>query len=166
MLKKVSAVILMALLLNLAGCSEKKEEADAAPAAKVVYGQGFFGEEAGADGKLAHWMAEEGVIRLRNAGADMVLKVVGTAPVGQLPQPPTITVEFNGEQLDRLTAAPEGLSKEYTIPAAKQGRGDYSELKITTSKAFVPKESVKDSTDDRHFGFKLTDLVWEAKSSS
>src|SRR5258708_37484087 len=101
---------LLIFVSGFAGCSadEEKAEKRAAPAAapsptpeaNVVYDKGFFDLER--DQNISwRWMSEEGVIRLKNLKRDAVLKIKGNVPQDRFPQPPTITVKLNGEQLDQ-----------------------------------------------------------------
>ncbi|HZS08569.1 MAG TPA: hypothetical protein VFD58_27295 [Blastocatellia bacterium] len=169
MLKKALALALVILVSAVAGCSSDNEK-PAAPAASpsltpepnVFYDKGFFDLER--DQNMSwRWMSEEGVIRLKNLKRDAVLKIKGNVPQDRFPQLPTITVKLNGEQLDQFPAPAAPTEKIYNIPASKQGTGEFSELRITSSKVFIPKELDKKSTDGRHLSFSLQGLTWEAK---
>lgn len=167
MMKKFLTLVVLVFAVCLSGCAADEEKPEPAPAAKpgaepeVSYEQGFSGLE-GSGSNTWRWMSGEGVIRLKNSGKDMKLRIVGDAPVEQFPQPPTIRIVFNGEQLDQFPGA-KNIAKEYTIPAAKQGSGGFSELRIITDKTFVPHEKDPRSSDERRLGFSLHNLVWEAR---
>jgi hypothetical protein len=168
MVKKALALSWLVSLLCYAGClageKEVRPAATATPTPEVIsYGRGFFDLERGPDGSTWRWMGEEGVIKLKNTGREMRLGVTGAAPVDRFPQPPTITLQFNGEQLDQFAAVPGVMEKEYPIPASRQGSGEWSELRLSTNKSFIPKEVDKGSTDPRRLGFSLHRLTWEAR---
>jgi len=166
--KRFVRLMLFLLLVGAAGCAKEKSDGTAGaaatfpPEASISYGRGFYDLEQGTDGSTWRWMGEEGVVKLRNTRRDMRLKLSGDAPLERFPQPPTIKLEFNGEPLDQFTATLGLMEKEYTIPAAKQ-TGDWSELRISTDKSFVPKEVDKGATDWRRLGFSVSKLVWEPK---
>ena len=166
MYQKKITLTLAIVLLALAGCAGEEKTTPAAstptPVPNVIYAQGFFDLEK--DGNLSwRWMEPEGVIRLKNTGKDMVLKVAGRAPVEKFKQAPTINIVLNGAELDSVSATPELLAREFTISAAQQGQGEWSELKITSDKHFVPKDTDPGATDPRRLAFSLTNLSWEPK---
>ena len=175
MLKSMLATLSCALLLSLTACNssepttpENKPAAPAAPAATpvpdVTYGDGFSPMESAPNGNTWRWMAETGTIQLKNKGKDMRLLVKGEVPAGSLNGPAKVTIKFNGEQLEQVTANKENpaVEKEFTIPAAKQ-TGEYSQLTIQSDKYFIPKVLDKQSSDDRKLSFSLTKLEWAAK---
>ncbi len=159
------ALATMTLGISACGSDEKAGGPGATappPPNDVVYAQGFFDLES--DPTMSwRWMEPEGVVRLKNTGKEMVLRLAGRAPVERFKQAPLIKIAFNGVPLDQATATPEFLNKEYTISAAQQGKGDWSELRITSDKSFVPKEVDPRGTDSRRLAFSLTKLTWEAK---
>jgi hypothetical protein len=126
----------------------------------VIYESGFSNVEHFKDTSW-RWMDEEGVVKLKNARKDMVLKFAGRPPVNvMLPEPPIMKIFLNGEELEQFTPSTKIFEKEFKLSAAKLGDGLCSELKITTTKVFVPSKFDKKSTDDRHLGFKLYTLTW------
>jgi hypothetical protein len=168
MLKRTLAILIPSLLLIAAGCSSGEKEAAGAaespaaatPAAEIAYASGTYDLERGPDGSTWRWLGPEGVIRLKNTGRDMKLKIVGRAPLDRFPKPPVVTITLNGEQLDQVTTTAEPLDKEYTIPAAKQS-GEWSELRIISDRHFVPKDVHKGSDDTRQLSFSLSSVSWE-----
>jgi hypothetical protein len=169
MLKRLTVAALLALTLALAGCAEgDKEDEAAAPGAtpvappSIVYDQGIFDLERSAETSW-RWTEPAAVVRLRNTGRDMTLKIAGRWPLDRFPKPPVMKITFNGETLDTVTATPEGINKEYAIPAAKQGSGQWSDLKLENDRFFVPKEIDKNSSDTRRLVFALNSISWEAK---
>lgn len=162
------------LLLSACGSSEPTAPANsaapAAPAAPtpvpdISYGAGFSEMERNGDGLTWRWMADSGTIQLRNKKADALLKIEGDLPMGSFNGPAKITIKFNGETLEQVTIAKDKprLEKEFTIPAAKQSTGEFSELVIQSDKFFIPKLVDKNATDDRKLSFSLTKLEWTAK---
>jgi hypothetical protein len=168
MLKLATIVLLFLTLVAGAACSSGEKAAENAaapspsPAAMVTYGKGFFPQESTPDGLSWRWMEPEGVIRLKNTGREMRLHLAGNAPIDRFPKPPVLKLTLNGQPLDEFTVQTRDVDKEYTIPADKQ-QGEYSELKITSDRFFVPKEVDKKSTDPRQLAFSLTKLDWDAK---
>lgn len=160
MLRIGVAVALVALAVG--GCSPASEpKGESAPTSaqdsSIQYDDlVFFAQENGRDGSSWRWMGQEGVIRLRNTHRDMVLTIKGKVPT-DIPQPPTIGIEFNGEQLDRVVGALGDVEKTYDIPTAKQGSGDWSQLRLTASPTFMK------APDPRHLGFALYNLSWRPK---
>jgi hypothetical protein len=69
---------------------------------------------------------------------------------------------LNGEKLEEFSAK-DDVKKEYVVPAAKQGSAPASELVITASKSFVPKEVNAKSNDTRKLAFSLNQLTWQEK---
>jgi hypothetical protein len=167
MFQKKAVLALIVAAIALAGCvSEEKTTPPAAstppPPPDIVYAQGFFDLER--DGNISwRWMEPEGVIRLKNSGKDMVLKLSGRAPVERFKQAPVVRISLNGKQLDQVTTTPEIVTREFTIAPAQQGSGEWSELKITCDKSFVPKDSDPGATDPRRLAFSLTSLTWQPK---
>ena len=166
MLKKNIVLTLALMVLALAGCTTDEKTAPAAatplPPTDIVYAQGFYDLERDAT-MTWRWMEPEGVVRLKNTGKDMVLKLSGRAPVERFKQPPVIKLVLNGVELDQMTGTPEILNREFTITAAQQGKADWSELKISSDKSFVPKDVDPGGTDPRRLAFSLTKLSWEAR---
>ena len=174
MFKKLLVVGVLACALAFAACKDKEEEpppmntkltttpaVNATPEPAVVYTQGFYDLEQ--DGATTwRWMSERGVVRLKNTGKDMKLRLVGRAPAVELKGPQTLTVSLNGEKLDEVSGK-DDLQKEIIVPAAKQGSAPASELVITASKSFVPKELSAKSNDTRKLAFSLNQLTWQEK---
>lgn len=148
---------------------ENKPAAPAAaaptPVPDISYGAGFSDMESAPDGHTWRWMAEAGTIKLKNKHAEMRLKLAGDVPVDPYKGPVKITFKFNGEPLGEFvtTADQRKFEKEFAIPVAKQGSGDFSELTIQSDKFFIPKEVDKNATDERKLSFSLTKLEWAAK---
>ncbi len=168
MMKTIGALLLPFVLL-LAACDSGEKEAvnpstAATPAPEIVYEKGFYpAEKDDKAGTSWRWMGSEGVIKVKNTKKDMTLKIAGNVPMDRFPQPPAISVSLNGEELEKFNATVGLMEKVYAIPAAKLGGNEYAELKVTTSKTFVPKDSIKGATDPRSLGFSLTNLTWQAK---
>lgn len=166
MLRRTVVLALVLGVLGLAGCAGEEKTGGAAssplPPQDIVYAQGFYDLERDANISW-RWMEPEGVVRLKNSGKDMSLKLSGRAPVERFKQPPVIRIAINGVQLDQITGTPEILNREYTITAAQQGKADWSELRITSDKSFVPKDVDPGGTDPRRLAFSLTNLTWTAK---
>lgn len=164
---KVIGVLCLSVVLLLTACESGEKEAvnpTATPAPDVVYEKGFYPLEKDDKAGLSwRWMGTEGIVKVKNTKKDMTLKIAGNVPMERFPQPPTLAVLINGEELEKFDAAAGLMEKTFTVPAAKLGSGDYAEVKITTSKTFVPKDVVKGATDPRTLGFSLTNLTWQAK---
>jgi DNA-directed RNA polymerase subunit RPC12/RpoP len=164
---KIINVLLVALLVGLMSCASFQEE-DKEPL--VVFGDGFFSQERN-DAWIWRWMGDrlpkgegplplEGVVNLRNTKKEMFLKIVCDVPVYAMREAPTMKIIFNGEILEQFVQAKRDLEKNYKVPASKQSKGEYSELRITTSNFFIPSEFEKKSTDVRRMGLRLFQLTW------
>jgi hypothetical protein len=175
MLRKINLLAITVLLCFAISCSGEKEAGGsgainpttaptATPTANVNYVTGFFDLEKGPEGAW-RWVGEQGTVKLKNTQQDMQLKIAGSAPVDLIGQSSQVTIKLNGEQLEQVTLTKEknSMEKEFTIPASKQTSGEFSELTITSSKSFIPKQVYKNSSDDRKLSFSLTKLEWEAK---
>jgi hypothetical protein len=86
---------------------------------RVVFESGFYNPEQLKD-KSWRWMDEDGVIKVKNTGEDMVIKIGGRAPLDALPAPPTMKILLNGEELDQFMPPENYFEKEYQVSAAKQ----------------------------------------------
>jgi len=170
MSRKLIALALAAVSLGLSSCASEENTEKPAPAAaasptpptEIIYSKGFYGLEH--DATISwRWMDTEGIVKLKNMHREMRLKLGGRSPVEQIREAPVITITFNGKQLDQLKGTKELLDKEYTISTEQQGSDDWSELRITSSKFFVPKEVDKRATDPRRLAFSVTKLTWEPK---
>ena len=168
MSRRMIVLLLAAVSLGLSSCATEESTVKPAAAASpsppgdIIYSKGFYGLERDANISW-RWMDTEGIIKLKNTRRDMRLNLSGRFPMDQFGQPPVITFTFNGTQLDQLTATTAALDKEYAIRADQQGSDEWSELRITTDRFFVPKEVDKRATDPRRLAFSLTKLTWEPK---
>ena len=169
MLRIILTLSLLILVTCFIGCSSDEKTpvnpggattATVSADPEIVYGAGFSDLEKGADTSW-RWMGNDGVITLKNAKKEMRLRLMGSVPMNRIPKS-TITVILNGEQLGQIPGA-QSVDKEFSIPAAQQGSGATSELRLKMDKVFVPKEVDKNSTDDRKLGFSVTKIVWEPK---
>lgn len=169
LMMKMIGALLLSLALLLAACESGEKEAVnpttvSTVAPEIVYEKGFFPlEKDDKAGTSWRWMGAEGVLKVKNIKRDMTLKLAGNVPLEPFPQPPTIAVFLNGEELEKFEATTGMMEKVYLIPAAKLGANEYAELKLTISKTFVPKDAVKGATDARALGFSLTNLTWQPK---
>jgi hypothetical protein len=111
----------------------------------VIYESGFYNEEQ-LKGSTWRWMGAEGVVKLKNTGQDMVLRIKGRAPVDAvIGEPPTIKFHLDGELLDQFTVTEKIFEREFKVVHAKFGDRKWRELKIATTKAIVPSQVNKKS---------------------
>jgi hypothetical protein len=170
----VGGLLVGALLA--AACKDKEEEppsvaggtvlsTTASPAAtpepQVAYTQGFYDLEQNGT-TTWRWMSDRGVVRLKNTGKDMKLKLVGHFPSVELRGEQKLSITFNGEKLEEIVGKGD-MQKEIVVPATKQGSAPGSELVLTASKSFVPKEIDKKSNDTRKLAFSVSQLMWQEK---
>jgi RNA polymerase sigma factor (sigma-70 family) len=138
----------------------------------VIYGEGFFGVEMSKDSQW-RWLGDrlpkgegpvplKGLVHLLNPKKDTTLTIGAIVPFS-MPARPKIKFIFNGELLDEITPDSDRFEKSYRIPAAKQGREEYSELLLVTDQFFIPREKSKTSQDDRRLGVRVTKLTWDDK---
>jgi hypothetical protein len=172
MFKKILLFSLLACTLAFAACSDDKEDeaagnpATATTAANTepvaTYVQGFYGLEGTTGGNTWRWMSPQGIVKLKNTGKDMKLRIAGDIPLSELKVAQTFKISLNGETLEDFTTK-ENVDKQYDIPAAKLGAGPTSELIIAADKSFVPKDINPKSGDDRKLSFSLRKITWEPK---
>lgn len=170
MFRTASRIGLLAVALTFAGCSTDNAgsppaapgDAGAAPVAGITFDQGFYNLERNS-AITWRWMSERGAVSLPNTGVDMRLHIIGDVPVDHFKTPTTFAVALNGETLDEFVAT-AGVDKAYVVPAAKQGTAAASQLTMTVSNHFVPKdEDAMKSNDTRTLGFSLRVLTWDPK---
>lgn len=167
MLKKFCVLLLCTL--SLFGCASDEEPenkevkpavATPAPDPVIAYGEGFASEEN--NGQFSwRWMGPSGTTKVKNTGKDMAVRFEADIP--DRIKSPTITLTLNGEKIDEFVVEGARVEKDYTIPAAKQGSGTHSELRISTNKTFSPKAFDPKTTDDRNLGISLRKLTWDPK---
>src|SRR6185369_8638859 len=109
------------LVLVAGGCSSTPKSEEPAGGEVIAYAKGFFPPEKAASGASFRWMGQEGLVRLRNTHQPMTLTIRGRAPIEQLTQPPTLSLELNGQKLDQIDKAIDTIERVYRIPAAQQG---------------------------------------------
>jgi hypothetical protein len=134
-----------------------------------MFGQGFYSQEQLKDATW-RWMGDglpkdgpvplEGVVFLRNTRKDMTLTIAGAFPRYRPDAPPLVKLSLNGELLDEFRPDRQKVTKVYPVPAAKQGPDEYTELRFSIDKFFIPEEVEKNSTDSRRLAFRLTGLTW------
>lgn len=130
-------------------------EASVSPVASLIrFGDGWHRFE-GTGARTYRWMKKEGVVFLpsiRGTGAlTMRAKLHGA-----LPSRPTIEIRWNGQTIDRFTAATADVQRSWSLPS----RGDApNELRIITSVTVVPAQH-SDSIDTRELGLRLDRLSW------
>jgi hypothetical protein len=132
---------------------------------RVIFESGFYNAEQLKE-KSWRWMDEDGVIKLKNAGEDMVVKIGGRAPREAMPAPPTMKIFLNGEELEQFMPPGIYFEKEYKVPAAMQKGGVWSELRITTTGVIVPRKVNPKLNDDRHLGFQLFKFSWRNQAGA
>jgi hypothetical protein len=130
------------------------------PLPTVKYVSGFFGWEQVGERRW-QWMGDEGVVQLQNTRQATRLRIEGDVPVETLARPNTIKLSFNGVVLDQVVVKKQSLQMEYLIPAAQQGNGEWSELRLAVDQFVVPNQINPNNSDQRHLGFVLRNLLWE-----
>ncbi|NOT63273.1 MAG: hypothetical protein HOP19_23950 [Acidobacteria bacterium] len=170
MLKKFFVLLLCSL--SFFGCASDEEPenngatkppaATPAPDPMVVFGDGFADQEGSGDASWRWIVGGAAVAKLKNTGKDMAIRLEADVPLDRI-KSPTVTITLNGEQLDQFTVQGARIEKDYTVPAAKQGGGTHSEIRITTNKTFVPKAFDPKTADNRTLGLSLRKLTWVSK---
>ena len=129
----------------------------------VEYGQGVYAPETGSDGSIYRWMGADGQILLPVQPRPMRLFLELGVPLESFPEKPLIRIELNGTLLEEWSSPPAVIEKEYEIPQARQGAGRTVELRIRTSRTFVPHQVNGVSADERQLGVVLRAVLWRAK---
>jgi hypothetical protein len=132
---------------------------------KIKYGAGFYGLEGAPDGTRWRWMSQVGDVELQNTGKDMRLRIEGAWPGSGFKHPGTARLILNGELLDTVVTSASRLEREYSIPAARQGKGEWLQLQIEVDQAVKPSDIDPRSNDGRSLSFSLSKLLWEEKES-
>ena len=130
-------------------------EASVTPAALLIrFGDGWYHAE-GTGSNSYRWMAKEGVILLppgRGTGAVSIRAKLHDA----LPSRPAIEVRWNGQIVDRFTAATDDVQRSWTLPVRADAQ---NELRISTTLTVVPAQHGR-SIDTRELGLRLDSFSW------
>lgn len=146
-------IALVLVITGLAACS----------LTPVEYGPEFFPPETALDNLPFRWMGAEGTVSLTNSSREMNLTLEGTVPLQRLSAPPTVRVVLNGTLLRESTIVEEKF--RWTLPVSSEQQGDrrLSELRITTSQTFSPRDLDPESPDRRRLGLVIHKLSWERR---
>lgn len=130
-------------------------EASVTPAALLIrFGDGWYHAE-GTGSNSYRWMAKEGVILLppgRGTGTLSIRAKLHDA----LPSRPAIEVRWNGQIVDRFTAATDDVQRSWTLPVRADAQ---NELRISTTLTVVPAQHGR-SIDTRELGLRLDSFSW------
>jgi 4-amino-4-deoxy-L-arabinose transferase-like glycosyltransferase len=135
------------------------EPLDKAPP-RVEFASGFHGWERLGDRKW-QWMSGDAVVRLQNTGQPMQLRIAGAVPATAFTRPTSFKLFLNGTLLEQFAALEQPVQREYTLTAAQQGSGEWSELRLQADQTITPRQADPSNLDERQLSFSLTELVWE-----
>lgn len=169
MLKALMICLSFACLLS-ASCARRAPQQKGIPEAwemtandpPFTYLDGFFGEEGTPGGPTWRWMEPYGFVALKNPRPPVASRLVlrGSCPVGSLQGAPTIKITFNQQVLEEFIGT-ESFEKTYAITPTLIGPWPYSELRISSTKSFVPRQVNPQFQDDRQLALQITQLIWE-----
>jgi hypothetical protein len=125
-------------------------------AAKVAFGDGWYGEESDRGG-IWRWMSGRGTLRLQAFSKPGVLRLHAYAPLDAI-APPTVTVTFNGVVIDRFVAGEPLFTRSYTVASRPAG---WNDLLIETSETINPAKRGAGG-DPRDLGLRLDGVEWSA----
>ena len=132
-----------------------------APSGGVEFVDGWFAEE-GASPNPWRWMGAQSAIKLPPLEGEAELTLSLYVPLEQLEAAPHVTVEVNGEPIDRFAAVSSEVTRSYRVKAAE---GTHSTLIMSTDRVFRP-SAAGPSTDSRELGLSLKRLVWRRAPSA
>ncbi|MCZ6490568.1 MAG: radical SAM protein [Acidobacteria bacterium] len=122
-----------------------------------MFDGGFYGWENG-----ARWLADRGTIRLRVPQMPGHFFLTAYAPPEMVNGTQVVlTIQVEGEELARLPICEGGLfTKKVAVDPQRARRLSGKEVLVTiaSSRTFVPKETVRDSPDDRRLSIVVTEL--------
>lgn len=122
---------------------------------RIRFGDGWHAEESN-DDMTWRWMSGSGVIFLPAVPGRGKLSLRCFVPNDSLPSPPTVTVEVNGQTIDRFVATGESFDKSWVIDSRRAGE---NEVRVTTSAAVNPRK-LRGVDDDRDLGLRLDSFRW------
>ncbi len=123
----------------------------------AMFDRGFYAWENG-----ARWLADQGAIRLRAPQMLGHFFLTAYAPPEMVNGTPVVlTIQVDGEELARLTVCEGGLFTRRIAVDPNRARwlsGREVQVTIASSRTFVPKEIVRDSSEDRRLSIIVTEL--------
>jgi hypothetical protein len=131
-------------------------EVSVAPvAAQMRVGEGWYDEESNAQSTW-RWMGTRGTLFLQPFLNKGRLTVNAGVPLDALTVPPTITITFNGEVIDRFAVTDSLFSRSFVVATRPNA---WNELRLETSEAV---NQVKRGTgaDGRDLGIRLDAIEW------
>ena len=131
-------------------------EVSVAPASAMLrFGKGWYGEES-VGASAWRWMSGRSETLLPPIADHARLTLGFDLPSELVPRHPTVTIELNGQTIDRIVCTTPSISKSWVVAARADG---WNELVISLDKVINPaKEGI--SPDARDLGLNLTSYGW------
>ena len=121
----------------------------------VRFGEGWYeSERTGAHSW--RWMRNDATALLPSFRGSGIASLRIHVSIHLLPAPPTISVRWNGQVIERFVATTEDVERSWTLTSRT---GAANELRIVTSTTVVP-ASGGGSEDTRELGVRLDRLSW------
>lgn len=123
--------------------------------AQMRMGEGWYDEESN-EQSTWHWMGVRGTLLLQTFSGPGRLILRAYVPLDAVKVPPTITVTFNGQVIDRFVPNEADFTRTYVAASRPNG---WNELRLETSEAV---NQVKRGTgpDPRDLGLRLDEIEW------
>jgi hypothetical protein len=121
--------------------------------AMIRFADGWYQDEYDASRDHAwRWMRGASTAYFPALPANGVLAMRIHLPLDAVPRPPTITIIWNGHQIDRRTCDKSDIELRYLLPSRHDSA---NECTITTDETATP------AADPRQFGMQLSTVSWE-----
>ena len=102
------------------------------------------------------WMRKTGVVAFGNPRGPSTLHLRAQSPVDFLSGPQTVTLSIGDREIANFEVADGAPYLErFEIPADALGDGDWIEIALEVSEAFVPAQIDSESTDTRELGLQV-----------
>jgi hypothetical protein len=125
---------------------------------RAHFNDGWYGEESTED-HIWRWMGGRSTTLLPALQGRGELTMHFYVPLDALPQPPHVTITFNGAPIETFTASQSEIARTYVLPSRT---GAPNELRIETDGVVNPARIGKGG-DARDLGLQLRGLTWKAR---
>lgn len=122
---------------------------------QLEYGPGWYGEESGGTSAW-RWMSGRASVRLQPLPRKGRLTLAGYVPLDAI-APPTITITFNGQLLERFVPTEANFNRTYEVDARA---GAWNDLQFETTEVINQARRGVPNGDPRDLGIRVDFLDW------